>query len=173
MKHQGNADSESWATAEHRAHLHGGRAHVDGTHDMLFGTTAVCRGSCRLCLSRGTPSTAHSDPGRMGSGFHTARAAPTAPPRLVSLTPYSPDGKKKLLQLEANTAGCRNPQIPSGCVPPGTDGWGCNCANGTEPCDGNPAPRVPIEVVIDLCVPQLAKAACGSATVFSDAPPCW
>jgi len=28
-----------------------------------------------------------------------------------------------------------NPQIPSGCVPPGTDGWGCNCANGTEPCD--------------------------------------
>ena len=28
-----------------------------------------------------------------------------------------------------------NPQIPSGCVPPGTDGWGCNCANGTSPCD--------------------------------------
>ena len=28
-----------------------------------------------------------------------------------------------------------NPQIPSGCVPNGTDGWGCNCANGTEPCD--------------------------------------
>eukprot|EP00658_Telonema_sp_P-2_P065472 TRINITY_DN54702_c0_g1_i1.p1 TRINITY_DN54702_c0_g1~~TRINITY_DN54702_c0_g1_i1.p1 ORF type:complete len:368 (-),score=63.01 TRINITY_DN54702_c0_g1_i1:394-1497(-) len=28
-----------------------------------------------------------------------------------------------------------NPQIPSGCVPPGTDGWGCNCANGTDKCD--------------------------------------
>lgn len=28
-----------------------------------------------------------------------------------------------------------NPQIPSGCTPPGTDGWGCNCANGTQPCD--------------------------------------
>lgn len=28
-----------------------------------------------------------------------------------------------------------NPQTPSGCVPPGTDGWGCNCANGTSPCD--------------------------------------
>ena len=29
----------------------------------------------------------------------------------------------------------RNPQIPSGCIPAGTDGWGCNCANGTETCD--------------------------------------
>eukprot|EP00937_MAST-01D_sp_MAST-1D-sp2_P006255 g6255.t1 len=28
-----------------------------------------------------------------------------------------------------------NPQIPSGCVPEGTDGWGCNCANGSQPCD--------------------------------------
>jgi len=28
-----------------------------------------------------------------------------------------------------------NPQIPSGCVPNGTDGWGCNCANGTAACD--------------------------------------
>jgi len=28
-----------------------------------------------------------------------------------------------------------NPQIPSGCVPNGTDGWGCNCWNGTESCD--------------------------------------
>ena len=28
-----------------------------------------------------------------------------------------------------------NPQIPSGCIPEGTDGWGCNCANGTGPCD--------------------------------------
>ena len=28
-----------------------------------------------------------------------------------------------------------NPQIPSGCVPPGTDGWGCNCANATAPCN--------------------------------------
>ena len=26
-------------------------------------------------------------------------------------------------------------QHPSGCIPPGTDGWGCNCANGTEACD--------------------------------------
>ena len=26
-------------------------------------------------------------------------------------------------------------QVPSGCIPPGTDGWGCNCWNGTEPCD--------------------------------------
>lgn len=28
-----------------------------------------------------------------------------------------------------------NPQIPSGCIPKGTDGWGCNCANGTSPCN--------------------------------------
>merc|ERR1712166_72097 len=28
-----------------------------------------------------------------------------------------------------------NPQIPSGCVPSGTDGWGCNCANSTHKCD--------------------------------------
>mmetsp|Transcript_25476 Transcript_25476/g.76811 ORF Transcript_25476/g.76811 Transcript_25476/m.76811 type:complete len:367 (+) Transcript_25476:40-1140(+) len=28
-----------------------------------------------------------------------------------------------------------NPQVPSGCIPPGTDGWGCNCWNGTAPCD--------------------------------------
>lgn len=28
-----------------------------------------------------------------------------------------------------------NPQIPSGCIPNGTDGWGCNCWNGTSPCN--------------------------------------
>ena len=28
-----------------------------------------------------------------------------------------------------------DPQTPSGCKPPGTDGWGCNCQNGTSPCD--------------------------------------
>ena len=28
-----------------------------------------------------------------------------------------------------------DPQRPSGCVPNGTDGWGCNCANNTSPCD--------------------------------------
>jgi hypothetical protein len=28
-----------------------------------------------------------------------------------------------------------NSQVPSGCVPNGTDGWGCNCANGTGVCD--------------------------------------
>jgi hypothetical protein len=37
-------------------------------------------------------------------------------------------------------ANCTKPgkpdsQHPSGCIPTGTDGWGCNCANGTEPCD--------------------------------------
>jgi len=39
-------------------------------------------------------------------------------------------------------ASCASPQphpnphggAPSGCVPNGTDGWGCNCANGTAPC---------------------------------------
>eukprot|EP01079_Euglenida_sp_SAG-EU17-18_P004565 gene4565-829_t len=28
-----------------------------------------------------------------------------------------------------------NPQKPSGCTPPGTDGWGCNCANTTSECN--------------------------------------
>ena len=28
-----------------------------------------------------------------------------------------------------------NSQIPSGCIPPGTDGWGCNCGNGTGICN--------------------------------------
>jgi hypothetical protein len=33
-----------------------------------------------------------------------------------------------------------NPQVPTGCYPNNTDGtptdgWGCNCYNGTEPCD--------------------------------------
>ena len=28
-----------------------------------------------------------------------------------------------------------DPQTPSGCKPPGTDGWGCNCQNGSSPCD--------------------------------------
>jgi hypothetical protein len=35
----------------------------------------------------------------------------------------------------ANPETAWDPQTPSGCVPNGTDGWGCNCANGTEPCD--------------------------------------
>ena len=35
----------------------------------------------------------------------------------------------------ANPSPHWDPQIPSGCIPPETDGWGCNCANGTEPCD--------------------------------------
>ena len=28
-----------------------------------------------------------------------------------------------------------DPQVPSGCRPKGTDGWGCNCWNGTDVCD--------------------------------------
>jgi len=28
-----------------------------------------------------------------------------------------------------------DPQHPSGCIPAGTDGWGCNCANGTVGCN--------------------------------------
>ena len=37
----------------------------------------------------------------------------------------------------SNSPGAKgwNSQIPSGCIPNGTDGWGCNCANSTGECN--------------------------------------
>merc|ERR1712096_114279 len=59
-----------------------------------------------------------------------------APWRAGKFFPFSPDCTNcttKLCVTDPLAPGW-NPQIPSGCVPPGTDGWGCNCANGTSEC---------------------------------------
>jgi len=53
-----------------------------------------------------------------------------------STLPFWKNGKWWPYQLHCeNPVPGWNPQIPSGCIPKGTDGWGCNCANGTDHCD--------------------------------------
>ena len=50
--------------------------------------------------------------------------------------PYAPSCPKSEQKYPSDpSAKGWNSQVPSGCVPNGTDGWGCNCANGTGQCN--------------------------------------
>eukprot|EP00040_Diaphanoeca_grandis_P015763 m.80821 g.80821 ORF g.80821 m.80821 type:complete len:364 (-) comp25352_c0_seq1:337-1428(-) len=44
-------------------------------------------------------------------------------------------GKWYPYEANCSNPGPKTPANPSGCTPPGTDGWGCNCWNGTDICD--------------------------------------
>ena len=56
--------------------------------------------------------------------------------RLNNRFPYAPDCTNCTTTTCVTNPRAKgwNPQIPSGCIPPGTDGWACNCANGTSQC---------------------------------------
>jgi hypothetical protein len=50
--------------------------------------------------------------------------------------PYVPTCPKSEQKYPSDPAATGwNSQVPSGCVPNGTDGWGCNCANSTGTCN--------------------------------------